>query len=375
MTWTVALTRLALLEVLVVEGACSATPAPATTPPPTSVTTATVEMRNVELWDEFAGRIAAVDAIDVRARVSGYVTAMRYREGADVAAGDLLFTIDPRPYQATLARATAELARARARASLAHDQADRAERLNASAAIPRSERDTTVSAAVQADAEVQAALAAVELAHLDVEFTQVRSPLAGRAGQARVKRGDYIAAGPLPTLLTSVVSVDPSYVYFTSDEQTYLRYGTRAGASRVFVGLSDESGFPHEAKIDFIDNRLDPATGTIRVRAVLPNPDHRFIPGLFARVKVSAGTAEQAMLIDDKAILTDQDRKYVYVVGPGDVVARRDVKLGRVVDGIRVITDGLKVGDRVIVRGIQKVFPGSRIAVDGPGGPAAGART
>lgn len=354
--------------VAVTASACSssAAPAPAAAPPPTAVTTTTVEVRNVEPWDEFTGRVTAVDTIEIRARVAGYVTAVRFREGSDVAIGDVLFTIDSRPYQAAFARANAELTRVRAREKLTQDEAARAERLVASSAIPQTERDTAKALAAQAAAEVQAAIAALELARLDVEFTQVRSPIAGRIGQALVSRGDYVTAGPSPTVLTSLVSVDPVHVYFTGDEQTYLRYGTNTMSSHVLVGFADESGFPHEGKIDFIDNRIDPATGTIRLRAVLPNPDHRIVPGLFARVRLSAGVAANTVLIEDKAILTDQDRRFVYVVGPGDVATRRDVKLGRVSDGLRVIQEGLKAGDHVIVRGIQKVIPGAKVSVEAP---------
>jgi multidrug efflux system membrane fusion protein len=179
-----------------------------------------------------------------------------------------------------------------------------------------------------------------------------------------VSRGDYIAGGPAPTLLTTVRSVDPVHVYFTGDEQVYLRYGATAVTRPAFVGLADETGYPHEAQIDFVDNRVDPATGTIRVRAVLANPDHRFVPGLYARVRLSGGTAVRALLIDDKAVLTDQDRKFVYTIGAGDVATRKDVQLGRLVDGMRVIRSGLAPGDRVIVRGIQKVFPGAKLAVE-----------
>jgi len=373
MKWRIPPVILAQLVSAAAASGCTSEAAPAHTPPPPAVVAAAVSVREVEPWDELTGRVAAVDAVEIRARVAGYVTAVRYREGSDVAVGDVLFTVDARPYQATLARATAELARARAHAGQTHDDAARAERLVAATAIPRAERDTAVAVAAQADAEVQAAAAAVELARLDVEFTQVRAPIAGRAGQKLVSRGDYVAAGPAPTVLTSVMSIDPVDVYFTADEQSFLRHGATAGKSRVFVGLSDETGFPHEAQIDFVDNRLDPATGTIRVRAVLANPDRRFTPGLYARVRLDAGGPVRAVLIDDKAILTDQDRKFVYTLGAGDVATRRDVKLGRMIDGMRVISDGLHAGDRVIVRGIQKVFPGMKVAVDAaaaqPGGP------
>jgi multidrug efflux system membrane fusion protein len=332
-------------------------------PPPTPVGAMAVELRQVDPANELSGRVEAVSQVEIRARVGGYVTAVRYREGEEVAAGAVLFTIDARPYQAALARATADLTRARARVAFTRSEAARAEKLLAQNAIANAERDTLASLAVQAEAEEQAARATVELARLEVEFTQVRAPIAGRTGQALVTRGDYVAAGPAPTLLTTIVSVDPVHVYFTGDEQSYLRFASHANNAPIFVGLADEEGFPHAGKVDFVDNRLDAATGTIRVRAVVPNPDKRFTPGLYARVRIGEGTSVKAMLVDDKAILTDQDRKYVYTVGAGDAVERRDIKLGRVIDGLRVVTDGLKPGDRVIVSGIQKIFPGAKVAV------------
>jgi len=373
----VILARLAALAALAA-AACTHEAASAPVPPPPGVVAAPVAARDIDPWDELTGRVEAVDTVEIRARVAGYVTAVRYREGSDVAAGTVLFTIDPRPAQAALARATAELARARARAAFTRADAARAERLLTASAIPQVERDTAASVAAQADADVAAQIAAVELARLDVEFTQVRAPIAGRTGQALVSRGDYIAAGPAPTVLTTVRSIDPVHVYFTGDEQTYLRYAasttTAAPARPVFVGFADETGYPHEAKVDFVDNRVDPATGTIRLRAVLANPAHRFAPGLYARVRLSGGAPVHALLVDDKAILTDQDRKFVYALGPGDVATRKDVQLGRLVDGLRVITSGLAPGDRVIVRGIQKIGPGMHVAVETapaaqPGGP------
>jgi multidrug efflux system membrane fusion protein len=297
------------------------------------------------------------------------VTSARYREGGPVAAGAVLFTIDARPYQAALARAQAELSRAQANVELARLNAGRSDKLIDSNAITRAEHDTTRSTAAASEAELRAAAAAVELARLDVEFTEVRAPIAGRVGQALVSRGDYVAAGPAPTVLTTVVSLDPVYAYFTGDEQTFLRFGSHAIGAAAHVGLADEPDFPHDGKIDFVDNRLDAQTGTIRLRAVLANPDHRLTPGLYARVRLTEATTERAALVADRAVLTDQDRKYVYIVATspaGDVVERRDVKLGRVLDGQRVITSGVHDGDRVIVGGVQKVFPGARITVSAP---------
>jgi multidrug efflux system membrane fusion protein len=345
-------------------------------PPPPAVRVVTAEPREIRPAEELSGKIEAIHHVDIRPRVSGYVTAIHYREGSEVAAGTLLFTIDPRPYRANLARATAELARTRARAELAHVEATRGDRLLAASAIAQAERDSLASTAAQSDAEVQGAQAQLALARLDVEFTEVRAPIAGRAGRALVSIGDYVAAAPAPSALTQLVSVDPVYVYFSGDERSYLRFANHAEQTTVAIGLADETGYPHAGKVDFVDTRVDAGTGTILLRAVVPNPDHRLAPGLFARVQLPESAPVKAILVDDKAILTDQDRRFVYVLGAGDTVARHDVKLGSVVDGQRVITDGVAPGDRVIVSGIQKVFPGGKATVaqadpHPPGAPGA----
>lgn len=342
-------------------GTSPASSAPAGPPPP-SVTIAAAALRDVHLAQELSGQVEAIHHVDLRPRLSGYVTSVRYREGAEVAAGAVLFTIDARPYQASLAKANADLARARARAQLARLEAGRSERLLTAGAIPQAERDTLASTVTQVEAEVQGAEAAVALARLDVSFTEVRAPIAGRAGRALVNVGDYVATGPAPTPLTTLVSLDPVYVYFTGDEQTYLRFASHADQSPISIGLADEDGFPREGVVDFVDSRVSRETGTILLRAVVANPDKRLVPGLFARVRLPEGAPIQAIVIDDKAILTDQDRRYVYVLD-GDTAARRDVVVGRLIDGMRVITSGLKVGDRVITNGIQKVFPGSKATV------------
>jgi membrane fusion protein, multidrug efflux system len=350
-------------------------------PPPPAVRVVAAEPREIRPAEELSGKIEAIHHVDIRPRVSGYITAVHYREGSEIAAGALLFTIDPRPYRANLARATAELARTRARAELAHVEATRGDRLLAASAIAQAERDNLASTAAQSDAEVQGAQAQLALARLDVEFTEVRAPIAGRVGRALVSVGDYVAAAPAPSALTQLVSVDPVYVYFSGDERSYLRFASHAEQTAVAIGLADETGYPHAGKVDFVDTRVDTGTGTILLRAVVPNPDHRLAPGLFARVQLPESAPVKAILVDDKAILTDQDRRFVYVLGAGDTVERRDVKLGRVVDGLRVITDGVAPGDRLIVTGIQKVFPGGKATVaqadphpPGAAGAPAGAR-
>jgi multidrug efflux system membrane fusion protein len=330
-------------------------------PPPPAVSVAKVVEREFQPWDEFTGRISAVETVELRPRVSGYIERVAFEEGREVHKGDLLFVIDQRRYQATLDRAVAEFERARSEARLAASELERAETLLAAKAISREEFDARRAAHVQGDAAVRAAAAAVDAARLDLQFTEVRSPIDGRAGRALVTVGNLAQADS--TLLTTLVSLDPMYVYFDADEQTYLDYAVaarrgehRTDASPVRVGLANESGFPHPGTVDFVDNQVDPRTGTIRARAVVPNRDRSLTPGLFARVQLAGGKRRSALLIDEKAVLTDQDRKYVYVLGPNNVAVRKDIVLGRKAGALRVVDQGLEQGESVIVHGVQKVF-------------------
>ncbi len=350
----------ALALAVALAAGCSSEAAPAVPPPP-EVSVATVAAQSVRQWDAFTGRVSAVETVELRPRVSGYVQRVAFEEGQEVRKGDLLFVIDPRPYKAALDQAQAQLERARAEARLAQTQHKRAQSLVEAKAISREEFETRRSATAQQEAAVRAAEAAVAAAKLDLQFTQVRAPIDGRAGRAMVTEGNLAQADA--TLLTTVVSQDPVYVYFETDEQSYLRYQELARKGErnrndnpVRVGLANESGYPHEGRVDFIDNQVDPATGTIRARAVLRNPDRMFTPGLFARVQLQGSGEFDAMLVDDKAVLTDQDRKYVYVLGKDNKAERRDVVLGREINGLRVVQSGLKPGDKVIVGGVQKVF-------------------
>ena len=354
--------------VAIVVAACGSEAATNSMPPPPSVSVATVLTKNVHEWDEFTGRVSAVETVELRPRVSGYVERVAFHEGQEVHKGDLLFQIDQRRYQAALDEAQAALARARSEAHLAHTQDVRAQSLVQAQAISKEEFETRKAASAQGDAAVRAAEAAVAAARLDLQFTQVRSPIDGRAGRAMLTEGNLAQADS--SVLTTVVSLDPMQVYFDTDEQTYLRYnaashdGTR-GAVRnaVRVGLANETGYPHSGVVDFVDNQVDPNTGTIRARAVLRNPDRVFTPGLFARVQLEGSQDAKAMLVDDKALLTDQDRKYVYVLGPQNKAMRKDIVVGRVVDGLRVVESGLSPQDKVIVDGVQKVFfPGMPVS-------------
>jgi len=335
-------------------------------PPPPSVSAAPVLVKQVSQWDDFSGRVEAVESVELRPRVSGYIDKVNYVEGQEVKKGDVLFTIDARSYRAELDRATAELNRARTQAQVSRSEADRARRLSDQQAISTETWEQRRAVSEQALAQVQAAQAAVDAARLNMEFTQVRAPINGRAGRAMVTAGNLVTAGDSASVLTTLVSLDKVHVYFDADEGTFLRYAQMARKGErpserdselpVKVGLSGEEGFPHEGKVDFLDNQVTRSTGTIRVRALLDNADRAFTPGLFARVQLLGSGQFQAMLIDEKAVLTDQDRKFVYVVDKDNKAQRRDVQLGRNADGLRIVEQGLKAGDRVIIDGVQKVF-------------------
>jgi len=355
-----ALTLVAAIGVALASSGCSSSAAEnAGGPPPAQVSVAPVLVQTVRQWDEYTGRVAAVDNVELRPRVSGYVERVAFREGQEVKKGDLLFVIDRRTYEAQLAEAQAQLERARSEAQLARAQNARAQTLIEAKAISREEFEARHAASSSGDAAVRAAEAAVAAARLNLQFTEIRAPIDGHAGRALVTAGNLAQADS--TLLTTVVSVDPVHVYFETDEQNFLRYQQDEHergevAYPVRVGLSSENGFPHEGRVDFVDNQVDAGTGTVRVRAVLANPDRLLTPGLFARVQLQGGAPKTAALIDDKAILTDQDRKYVYVVGADHTAQRRDIRTGGNADGLRIVTEGLKPGDRVVVEGVQKVF-------------------
>jgi len=340
-------------------------------PPLQAVTVAPVPEREISEWDEFTGRLEAVDQVEIRPRVSGYIQRVTFTEGREVRKGEVLFQIDPRPYQAELARTQAELDRARSAAALAANDVRRADPLVKAQAISREEYDSRTSAEAQGGASVKAAEAAVETARLNLEWTRVRSPISGRVSNALVTPGNLVEAGQPATLLTTVVSLDPMYVYFDSDEQTYLRYAGRArnngpnwrdGKLVVHLGLANEEGYPHEGRLDFVDNQIDPNTGTIRTRAVFSNKSRALTPGLFARVKLVGDHKRKALLVRDAAIGTDQDRKFVLVLGPGDSLVYRPVVAGRLVDGLRIIDSGLQPNERVVVNGLMRVRPGMKVA-------------
>lgn len=339
--------------------------------PPTAVSVAEIVERNVVEWDDFTGRIEAVDSVELRPRVAGYLGAVHFREGGLVAAGDLLFTIDDREYKASAAVAGANVARAETRLKVAQQEVERGEKLQAARALSQEEQERRRGELQQAEADLNTARAQLEQSQLSVEFARITAPIDGRIGAALVKPGNLVT--PDTTLLTTLVSTDPVHVTFEGDERIYLKYQAQARngerpSSRdvrnpVRVALAGDEGFPHRGEMDFVDNQMDPATGTIRGRAVLPNPDGLFTPGLFARIRLLGSGEYPALLVHDMAVLTDQDRKYVYVIGEGNVAERRDVVLGRSIEGLRVVKRGLNAGDRVVVNGVRKIFyPGAPLA-------------
>ena len=344
--------------------ACSKDAPPMQAP---QVTVAPAIERVVADWDEFTGHFEAVNSVEVRPRVGGFVQRVAFTEGATVHQGDVLFVIDQRPYEAEVARAEAVLAQARTRNQLAGMEVERAKKLVNTQAISREELDARTSGQAEGDAAIRAAEAAVKIARLNLEWTVVRAPISGRVGRAEITPGNLVQAGaPSPTLLTTIVSLDPIYVYFDTDEQAYLKYmsAPAAGANGrpILIGLANETGFPHEGRLNFVDNRVDGASGTIRARALLSNPNRLFTPGLFARVRLLGSDRHTATLVQDQAIGTDQDRKFVLVLKTDNTVEYRPIVTGRVFDGLRTVESGLKPGERVVINGLMRVRPGMKVA-------------
>jgi multidrug efflux system membrane fusion protein len=327
--------------------------------------------REVIEWDEYIGRLESPESVEVRARVSGYLDKVHFKEGKEVKKGDLLFTIDRRPYQAEYDRTDAEYQRALSQAELAKNDAARAERLIATKAISEEDADTKTKTYTAAMAALKSAKAAADLAKLNLEFTEVRAPIAGRISSALVTEGNLVSGGISGTgasLLTTLVSLDPLYCYGSADERAILKYirlskeGTRDSARDKIIpaemGLADETGFPHKGFMDFVDNRVDPNTGTLRARGVFPNADHSLSPGFFARLRIPGSGKYPALLIPDRALGSDQAQKFVYVVTAEKKVEFRPVKTGPMIDGLRVVSAGLKAGEQIIVEGLMRVRPG-----------------
>lgn len=353
--------------------------APSAAMPIPTVTVAAPVQREITEWDEFIGRFEASRSVEVRPRVSGQVTAIHFTDGQFVRAGAPLFTIDPRPYRASLAEAQARVAAASSALALARSDLARAQRLVAEDAIAANEIDRLQAEVRAQEAALAAAQATSRFRALDVEFTTVRAPIAGRISDRRIDAGNLVAAGSgeAATLLTTINAVDPIHFSFEGSEALFLKARREGlGAAEVEIRLADESDYRWHGRLDFTDNALDPRSGTIRARAVIANPDGFLAPGLFGNMRMATGTTVNALLVPDTAVTTDQTRKLLLVVDREGLVAAREVELGPLVDGLRVIRSGLRATDRVVIQGVQMAVPGQQVraqagTIAAPPAPAA----
>ncbi len=338
--------------------------------PPPAVTVAEVIARPLHHWDELTGELQAVNTVDVHPRVSGFIDSVQFTEGARVAKGQVLFQIDPRPFQIEIERLSAEIKRAQSRLDFATAGHARAERLFAQNAIAREEYEQLTSAETEAAGDLGSLNAQLQAARLNLEYTHVRSPIDGHVSRALITPGNLVSN---TNLLTTVVSDDPIYAYFDTDEATYLKFarleqpnragprGRAAVSSPVFMGLVGEQGYPHQGVLDFVDNQVDARSSTIHARAVFDNKDGRFTPGLFARIKLVASDSYDAILIDERAVGNDLGKKYVLVLKPDDTLEYRSVTLGTRIDGLRVVDEGLRAADVVVVNGLQHASAGDKV--------------
>jgi multidrug efflux system membrane fusion protein len=342
-------------------------------PPPPSVTVATVEKKEIVEWEEFTGRIEPVETVEVRPRVSGYIQEVKFQSGQMVKKGDVLVKIDPRWHQAEFDRRQAEVDQAKVRLENARREADRVVQLLANKAISTEEADARQARHQEAKAALLAAEAALDTAKLDLDYTEVRSPIGGKVSRELLTLGNYVnGVAGTATLLTTIVSVDPVYVYADIDENSLLRFNQLAAASRletngngkipVELQLADEDGFPHRGNIESFDNRLNADTGSILLRAVFPNKDGRIVPGLFARIRVPLSERYPALLVDERAIGTDQAQKFVFSLSSTNTVEYRPVKLGPLLDGKRIVRSGLASQERIVVNGLARVRPGMPVS-------------
>jgi multidrug efflux system membrane fusion protein len=351
-------------------GGCSSSAQPKA-PAPAEVSVAEVICKQLGDSDEFTGRLEAVNAVEVRPRVSGYLQSVHFKEGAIVRQRDLLFQIDPRPFQAEVDRLKGDLSQAKAQLSRAQSDFLRAERLHNNDGMSAEEYDRRAAVRNEAEARIASTEAALRGAELNLEFTRVTAPITGRVGRAEITEGNLVESGAAQVKpLTTLVSLDPIYVYFDVDEQTYLKYarvtqshGTSSHdlRSAALLGLADEDGFPHVGQVSFVDNQVSSSTGTIRLRATFANKNLALTPGLFARIRLQGGRAHSGCLARDEAVVTDLNQKYVFVLGKNNTIEYRPVKLGPMTDGLRVVHDGLHDGDVIVVNGLQRVRPGAAV--------------
>lgn len=346
--------------------------APAAQMPPVPVKAGNPLKKEVTEWDEYTGRIEALQSVEIRARVSGYLDRVNFKDGDKVRKGDLLFVIDPRPYRADLNRAEAELERARTRLELARNSLQRAEHLRKSKAISEEDYDGRSKGVRESSAAVRSAEAAVQTARLNVDFTEIHAPISGRIGRELITVGNLVNADQ--TLLTTIVSTDPMYVYVDADERAVLRYrrlaesGQRTSArdARIAAELAllDETGFPHKGYIDYVEPRMDAGTGTLRARGVFPNPNELLSPGFFARLRIHAGKPHETLLIPERAIGTDQGQKFVWLAKADGSVEYRRIMPGAQFGPLRAVAEGLAPEDRVVIEGIQKIRPGVKVRAE-----------
>ena len=358
----------ALFAISAVLSSCNKQPPPPAPPPP-PVTIAKPLQKDIVEWDVYTGRTDAVESVNITPRVSGYIDNITFKAGDLVNKGDLLFVIDPRPYQATLDQVSAQLRQAEANQQLQEANFARQDKLRQTGVIAKEDFDTALSNKSQAAAQVLAGQAAVESAKLNLTFTQVTSPIIGRIGREQVTVGNLVQADS--TLLTNIVSVDPIYAYFNVDERSILKYQQQVREGRlpdaryaevpVYLQVENEKGFPHQGVIDFINNQFNASTGTLQVRGLFPNANGFLYPGAFVRVRVAGSPRHQALLITDRAVGTDQGTKFVLVVGAENVVALQPVELGPEAEGLRVVRNGLKGDEQVIINGIVNARPGSKV--------------
>jgi membrane fusion protein, multidrug efflux system len=340
--------------------------------PAVPVTVAVVASSDVTNWENFSGRLEAIDRVQIRPRVGGAIQSVHFREGALVKQGDLLFAIDPAPYQAAVSQAQGQVASAEAKVSLAQTELDRGHRLSDNRTISQSDLDQRQSTLAEAQASLRSAQAALQSAQLDLDYTQVQAPVSGRIGKIEVTVGNIVAAGSASPELTTLVSVDPIYASFNASEEMVTKALSElpeTGAALpaveqipVEIGTLADDGTPIKGKLQLVDNEVDAASGTIAVRAVFDNPGGRLIPGQFVRVRMGQPKAENKIVINDRAVGTDQDKKFVFVVDGENKVSYRQIKLGSLFDGQRVVEDGLAVGDKIVVNGLQRIRPGAVVA-------------
>jgi RND family efflux transporter MFP subunit len=374
----------ALLSVALAAIVCGLTacapPAPKPNPPP-KVTVSQPLSATVTNWDEYPGHLDAVETVEVRPRVSGYIDSIHFQDGAEVKAGDLLFVIDPRPYQADLDHAQAQRQQAESHLAWTQNDLKRAEGLRGTKAISEEEYDARSKAVLEAQAALAAAKAAETSARINLEFTRLQAPISGRIGRRLVTVGNFVqlaATSGAATILATIVSLDPIYCYFDVEEGAFLRYRNNAGGGQAAelqsgtmaceLGLVNEEGFGHRGRLDFFDNQVNPQTGTIRLRAIFDNQDRSLVPGMFARVRVPAGPPEKTLLVPEVAVGSDQGYKYVYVVNEQTNVETRLITTGRAHGTMRAVSKGLTPDDRVVVNGLVMLRPGIKVDIQPPAG-------